>query len=436
MHETHAHEFASPRARASAHERERESLGSMERGRSSMDQPLGVSASDEASSALSEAFAQTRDLAGERSALAAAIRDAASAYARGEGREGGERGGGEDEDEDASERERALDQGRLAIALSAAERGTPMAALFLMIFAYKYFYALACVGWLAYATARTTQVLTSSVSAREERKLREVMVWMSVALGHAMIIWWALPAGRRARALLRGRTATTGGGFLESLWDVLVLDCGARFLFIVLKLAVVALPLSTLQKMLRHGSRSGATSPKAPAKISPARAYRRRAALLSAIEYGSLTCRSFVPVPVWLAYFQRELPSLLASFVAGLYLVAKARGVVRRSVDFGKAISISAAFGKRASAHGELATREDLMESGDVCAICQEKCVDAVKLRCSHIFCDDCIGEWFDRQPTRGTAGSRTCPTCRSVVQSGAQRSYGDGATSFMPILF
>ena len=93
---------------------------------------------------------------------------------------------------------------------------------------------------------------------------------------------------------------------------------------------------------------------------------------------------------------------------------------------------------KHALAHGEAATREDLMESGDVCAICQEECVDATKLRCSHIFCQDCIGEWFDRQPARGTAraGTKTCPVCRAVVQNGVQRSYGNGETAMMPIVF
>jgi hypothetical protein len=77
-----------------------------------------------------------------------------------------------------------------------------------------------------------------------------------------------------------------------------------------------------------------------------------------------------------------------------------------------------------------------LMEAGDVCAICREPCVDATKLRCSHIFCEDCIGEWFDRQPSRGASREKTCPVCRAVVHSGTLKSFGDGSTQLSPLFF
>ena len=371
-----------------------------------------------------------------RDALANAIRDA-TLIARGGGAATNDANGdANDEMEDANEG-REVYQGRLVSALVAAEHGAPTAALFVIVFVYLHCAALAFVAWLTYASRRMNAVTQACVSARDERKLSEVVTYASLVIGHVVVIWWLTPSGRRARQFFR--TGAESPSFITSLLDVFVLDSSARFVFILLKLVVVALPLSTLQKLLRaRGRASGATSPKVSAvKMPPARLYRRRASLLSMIEYASLMVRSLVPVSVWLAYFQRELPKVLASIITGLYLLTKSRGLVRSGSDFVKAVSAWLSLGSRSSANGEIATREDLMEAGDVCAICQEKCVDAIKLRCSHIFCDDCIGEWFDRQPSRGASGlSKTCPTCRAVVQSGVQRSYGNGASSLLPILF
>lgn len=37
-----------------------------------------------------------------------------------------------------------------------------------------------------------------------------------------------------------------------------------------------------------------------------------------------------------------------------------------------------------------------VIEAGDMCAICQEKMQAPVLLRCKHIFCEDCVSEWLD----------------------------------------
>jgi hypothetical protein len=33
--------------------------------------------------------------------------------------------------------------------------------------------------------------------------------------------------------------------------------------------------------------------------------------------------------------------------------------------------------------------------AGDLCAICQEKMHSPILLRCKHIFCEDCVSEWW-----------------------------------------
>jgi len=395
-------------------------------------------------------------------AIEAAIRDAANAARRRRGLESsesaGERGGavgmtnadvgggggsvGTGGASDSTTATMSLEQhnSRLAGLLSSAERGTPMVALFLLVFVWKHLSMLAMVTWLMYVLTRVNARLVTSVSAREERRAHDVVAMSGVLFAHILGIFWLSPTGARARRVFAvnndhvvgdGVSGGGGGGFMQCVWDVLVLDLCVKYVFILAKLAVVALPLSALQAAMRRPSTSKPT-----VKLPAARVYRRRATVLSAIEYASLACRSLVPAPVWLGYFHRELPGVVASFVTGAYCFAKVRLVAHRGIDFARATSMWFSWGKRSPAHGESATREELMEAGDVCAICQEECVDATKLRCSHIFCEDCIGEWFDRQPSSGSSGAKTCPVCRAVVQQGVQKSYGNGQTAFFPVLF
>ncbi|KMZ65528.1 hypothetical protein ZOSMA_31G01160 [Zostera marina] len=59
-----------------------------------------------------------------------------------------------------------------------------------------------------------------------------------------------------------------------------------------------------------------------------------------------------------------------------------------------------------------------VIAAGDLCAICQEKMHAPILLRCKHIFCEDCVSEWFERE--------RTCPLCRALVKSAELKSYGN----------
>ncbi|KAF9595840.1 hypothetical protein IFM89_005326 [Coptis chinensis] len=78
--------------------------------------------------------------------------------------------------------------------------------------------------------------------------------------------------------------------------------------------------------------------------------------------------------------------------------------------------------------YGSYATSDQVNAAGDLCAICQEKMHAPILLRCKHIFCEDCVSEWFERE--------RTCPLCRALVKPADLRSFGDGSTSLFFQLF
>ncbi|CAM8955227.1 unnamed protein product [Rhodiola kirilowii] len=78
--------------------------------------------------------------------------------------------------------------------------------------------------------------------------------------------------------------------------------------------------------------------------------------------------------------------------------------------------------------YGTHATPDQVNASGDMCAICQEKMHTPILLCCKHIFCEDCVSEWFERE--------RTCPLCRALVKQADLRSFGDGSTSLSYQIF
>ncbi|KAI3800047.1 hypothetical protein L1987_35354 [Smallanthus sonchifolius] len=154
--------------------------------------------------------------------------------------------------------------------------------------------------------------------------------------------------------------------------------------------------------------------------------FRRQGQILTLVEYTLLLYRAFLPAPVWYRFFlNKEYGSLFSSLTTGLYLTLKLTSVVEKIGSFYAALK---ALSRKEVNYGSHATAEQVSEAGDVCAICQEKMQSPILLRCKHIFCEDCVSEWFERE--------RTCPLCRALVRPADIQSFGDGSTSMFFQLF
>ncbi|XP_028077037.1 uncharacterized protein LOC114279061 isoform X2 [Camellia sinensis] len=161
-------------------------------------------------------------------------------------------------------------------------------------------------------------------------------------------------------------------------------------------------------------------------KNSRGRNYRRQGQMLTLVEYLLLLYRALLPAPVWYRFFlNKEYGSLFSSLMTGLYLTFKLTSVVEKVQSFFAALK---ALSRKEIHYGAYATSEQVSAAGDLCAICQEKMHAPILLRCKHIFCEDCVSEWFERE--------RTCPLCRALVKPADLRSFGDGSTSLFFQLF
>ncbi|KFB46335.1 hypothetical protein ZHAS_00014327 [Anopheles sinensis] len=80
----------------------------------------------------------------------------------------------------------------------------------------------------------------------------------------------------------------------------------------------------------------------------------------------------------------------------------------------------------KSRSYGTVPTKEQLQACGGQCSICHDNFNSPVLLECNHIFCELCVGTWFDRE--------QTCPLCRAKIVD--DPSYRDGATTFFLQLY
>lgn len=199
------------------------------------------------------------------------------------------------------------------------------------------------------------------------------------------------------------------------------------------------------------GSASSSSNSGSPAAAA-LRAHRRQARLLTLVEYGSQLYRQLVPVPLWYSYLLHHVSShpVVCSALTGSYLALKgaalwrawqlfalaARGALARGALYGKYVATTPAAAVDASATAAAASGCEpgvggagTASAASCCPICQDPIRSGVSLAvCGHVFCEECISEWLERD--------RTCPMCRRDVKPPGLTSCGDGTVSLLPQLF
>ncbi|XP_006789177.1 E3 ubiquitin-protein ligase RNFT1 [Neolamprologus brichardi] len=187
-------------------------------------------------------------------------------------------------------------------------------------------------------------------------------------------------------------------GFWETLWAVGITNFVIKFLCMGIKCLILLLPSSLVS-------------------------YRTQGRWLMLTEELGQVHQAIAPVPLWFRYLvtyqeTEGTPGLtLGVLLALLYLILKLLGLYGQWTSLMKTGRLFL----RVECTGTAATRSQCNEAGDVCPICQGEYREPRALLCQHIFCDECIALWFNRE--------KSCPLCRTVITEKVYK-WRDGATS------
>ncbi|GAV64951.1 zf-RING_2 domain-containing protein [Cephalotus follicularis] len=282
------------------------------------------------------------------------------------------------------------------------EQVLPFSLLLLVVFIRQHLQGFFVSLWIAAVMFKSNDILRKQTALKGERKI-SVLIGISIGfLVHVVGVYWWYQNDDLLYPLIMLPPKSIPP-FWHAIFIIMVNDTLVRQAAMVVKCFLL---------MYYKNSRG--------------RNYRKQGQMLTSVEYLMLLYRALLPTPVWYRFFlDKEYGSLFSSLMTGLYLTFKLTSVVEKVQSFFAAVK---ALSRKEVHYGAYATSEQVSAAGDLCAICQEKMHAPILLHCKHLFCEDCVSEWFERE--------RTCPLCRALVKPADLRSFGDGSTSLFFQLF
>lgn len=282
------------------------------------------------------------------------------------------------------------------------EQILPFSLLLLVVFIRQHLQGFFGTIWVSAVLFKSNDILRKQTALKGERKVSVLVCITLLFMLHVVsVYWWYQSADLVYPLVLLPPKAVPP--FWHAIFVIVVNDTMVRQAAMVFKCI-----------LLMYYKNSGGHN------------YRRQGQMLTLVEYMVLLYRALLPTPVWYRFFlNKEYGSLFSSLTTGLYLTFKLTSIVQKVQLFFAALR---ALSRKEVHYGSYATSEQVNAAGDLCAICQEKMHAPIFLSCKHIFCEDCVAEWFERE--------RTCPLCRALVRPADIKSYGDGSTSLLFQLF
>uniref|UniRef100_A0A1I7Z5V8 RING-type domain-containing protein n=2 Tax=Steinernema glaseri TaxID=37863 RepID=A0A1I7Z5V8_9BILA len=149
--------------------------------------------------------------------------------------------------------------------------------------------------------------------------------------------------------------------------------------------------------------------------VTPVFSEKRKRRLYQWLEYTCIMYCNLLPFPQWLRYFNNV-------FFFILYILLKfclSSKMIRCWVLNTKCLF-------RLSTIGTIPTTEEIAKD-DHCSICCSTFSQPIKLSCNHLFCEDCVTTWLDKQDT--------CPICRQKVTT-EDNNYKNGESQLFPTFY
>ncbi|KAI7730872.1 hypothetical protein M8C21_024758, partial [Ambrosia artemisiifolia] len=276
------------------------------------------------------------------------------------------------------------------------EQILPFSLLLLVVLIRQHLQGFFGTIWISAVLFKSNDILQKQTALKGERKFLVLISISMIFMLHVVFVYWWYQNDDLMYPLVLIPPKSVPL-FWHALFIILVNDSMAR---------QTAMAFKCL--LLMHYKNTGGHN------------YRKQGQMLTLVEYTLLLYRTLLPTPVWYQFFlNKDDGSIFSSVTTGLYLTFKFTSVIQKVRLLVAALR---ALSCKELHYGSSASTEQVAAAGDLCAICQEKLRSPIVLRCKHIFCEECVSEWFDRE--------RTCPLCRALVKPADIKSYSDGSTT------
>ncbi|XP_035902742.1 E3 ubiquitin-protein ligase RNFT1 [Anopheles stephensi] len=243
-------------------------------------------------------------------------------------------------------------------------------------------------------------VVRQEISKQKQRRvivlLRELIILVLALLILGLVMEWKIIC----LVILFIPDHMQQGSLKGLLFAVCITDLILKLIIIVIKIIVTLMPPSVVD-------------------------YKSRGKVYLMIEALSQLYRAAAPIQPWLTFLFESYSGsekMVGVILSAVYIVAKSTDLLDR-IKFCRRSFIKLL---QKTSYGNVPTKEQLQACGGQCSICHDNFNSPVLLECNHIFCELCVGTWFDRE--------QTCPLCRAKIVD--DPSYRDGATTLFLQLY
>ncbi|KAM8992767.1 E3 ubiquitin-protein ligase RNFT2 isoform 2-T2 [Guaruba guarouba] len=287
---------------------------------------------------------------------------------------GGDRHGHAEEGSDEQAGTPAPALSELKAVIGWLQKGLPFILILLAKVCFQHKLGIAvCIG-MASTFAYANSTLREQVALKEKRSVLVVLWILAFLTGNTLYLLYTFSSQQLYNSLIFLKPNLERLDFFDLMWIVGIADFVLKYLTIALKCLIVALPKIILA----------------------------------------------VKSKLWYKYIMGDDPSssyFLGGILIILYSLCKSFDICGRLGSIRKALKVLCT----PQTYGVRATSQQCTEAGDICAICQAEFREPLILICQHVFCEECLCLWFDRE--------KTCPLCRSVTVE-TLRCWKDGTTS------
>ncbi|KAK9054983.1 hypothetical protein SSX86_026062 [Deinandra increscens subsp. villosa] len=277
------------------------------------------------------------------------------------------------------------------------EQIIPFSLLLLVVLIRQHLQGFFGTIWVSAVLFKSNDIVKKQTALKGERKFLVLISIVVIFMLHVVFVYWLYQSAHLMYPLFLF-PPKSAPPFWHALFIILVNDSMVRQAAMVYKCL-----------LLMYYKNTGVHN------------YRKQGQMLTLVEYTLLLYRTLLPTPVWYQFFlNKEYGSIFSSVITGLYLTFKLASIIQKVQLLYVALR---ALSHKELHYGSYASTEQVTTAGDLCTICQEKLRSPIVLQCKHIFCEECVSEWFDRE--------RTCPLCRALAKpADIIKSYSDGSTS------